>query len=416
MGGASSNSVGPSNVISGNTEGVLLFGSGTSQNTITGSNLGTNKQGIAALANAVGVIVAGGATGNRITGGGALGPGNLISGNTIGVLLTDPGTSGNVVQSNLVGPASDGQTALGNAALGNVVGVFIGPGASGNTVGGAITAGATPPSNTISGNAYGVVLAGTGASQNLVEGNLIGTVHDGTAALSNIDAGVLIAGGASANTVGGTAETAANVISGNGYGVLLTDPATTMNVVEGNDIGTNSAGTANVNNLFGIGIQAPSNTVGGTAAAAGNTIAFSLASGVVLVGNTTTGDSILSNSIYGNGGVGIDLGGDGPTANGSNPSSLPNDGQNFPVLTVVSGNSVTGTLSSTANASFTVQVFGAPPGWPYAEGETLVGSVNVTTDANGNATFSLAQPLPAGDVVCATASETSNGDTSEFSF
>src|SRR5207247_6034431 len=56
------------------------------------------------------------------------------------------------------------------------------------------------------------------------------------------------------------------------------------------------------------------------------------------------------------------------------------------------------------------------------EGEVFLGHVDVTTDGSGNATFSktIASHIPVGDIVTATATDTTNlastkGDTSEFS-
>jgi hypothetical protein len=47
----------------------------------------------------------------------------------------------------------------------------------------------------------------------------------------------------------------------------------------------------------------------------------------------------------------------------------------------------------------------------------LLGSDTVTTDATGNATFTstLAAPVPIGELLTATATDLSAGDTSEFS-
>ena len=48
-------------------------------------------------------------------------------------------------------------------------------------------------------------------------------------------------------TIGGTSAAAANVISGNGDGILISDSDSSL--VEGNLIGTNAAGTIKVPNL-----------------------------------------------------------------------------------------------------------------------------------------------------------------------
>jgi len=106
----------------------------------------------------------------------------------------------------------------GTAKLGNTLdGVRIQAGATANTVGGTVSGAA----NVISGNArFGVYLDNSGTSGNVVLGNKIGTDVNGTAKLGNSIDGVAIASGATANTVGGTASGAANVISGNGlFGV-----------------------------------------------------------------------------------------------------------------------------------------------------------------------------------------------------
>ena len=71
--------------------------------------------------------------------------------------------------------------------------------------------------NIISGNnGDGVEVAGDGTSGNVVEGNFVGTDVGGTQPLGNSDVGVLITSGATGNTVGGTAAGAGNVVSNNG--------------------------------------------------------------------------------------------------------------------------------------------------------------------------------------------------------
>ena len=86
-----------------------------------------------------------------------------------------------------------------------------------------------------------------------------------------------------------------------------------------------------------IDTSASSNTVGGTAAGAGNTISFNISDGVNLVSTAGTGNAIRGNSIDSNGSLGIDLGLNGVTENdlGSPPDqdSGANNLQNFPDLT-----------------------------------------------------------------------------------
>jgi len=70
----------------------------------------------------------------------------------------------------------------------------------------------------------------------------------------------------------------------------------------------------------------------GLSAVASNTIAFNAARGVFVSGGT--GNAILSNSIFANTGLGIDIGDVGVTPNDTGDGdSGPNNLQNFPVLT-----------------------------------------------------------------------------------
>ncbi len=172
--------------------------------------------------------------------------------------------------------------------------------------------------NVISGNANGGMRLESGASGNVIEGNYIGTDPTGTASQSNGWDGIRITGGAN-NTIGGTAAGAGNVISGNsGPGIEITGTASTSNVVAGNFIGTNAAGTAAVpNSTSGVSVEsgADGNLIGGTTAGDGNLIEFNAAAGVAIYDATTTNDAVLGNRISQNGGLGIDLGNDGVTLN-----------------------------------------------------------------------------------------------------
>ena len=411
---------GAANVISGNTSndggdggGIEISGIGTTGNLVEGNFIGTNPDGSAAVANRVGVSIGSGASANVI-GGTAPEARNLISGNNAsGIIITDAGTTLNLVEGNYIGTDNDGSGRLGNAS-----GVSVSSGASGNVIGGT-EAGA---GNVISGNPlFGVVLADAGTTGNRVEGNLIGTDKDGAGVLYNIT-GVLIGSGASANVIGGTVPEARNVISGNKlFGVLITDTGTTANLIEGNSIGTAKDGTSPLGNTSaGVRIDADGNFVGGTASGAGNTIAFNGGAGVVVLGS---GDAVHGNSIYSNAALGIDLGDDGVTPNDAGDSD---DGgnrlQNFPVLTSASSSptatTVVGTLDSVQFTVFTIEFFGSSAADPsgFGQGQQVVGSTTVTTDGAGHASFTATFPtaIAAGAMVTATATDPGN-NTSEFS-
>jgi len=130
---------------------------------------------------------------------------------------------------------------------------------------------------------------------------------------------------------------------------------------------------------------------------------------------------MLSNSIHSNAGLGIDLGDDGVTPNDLGDfDSGANNFQNFPVLTsAISGStSIEGTLNSTVNTTFRLEFFSNiacdPSG--NGEGESFLGSTDVTTDGNGDVMFMATFPVtvPVGQFITATATDPNN-DTSEFS-
>jgi hypothetical protein len=153
-------------------------------------------------------------------------------------------------------------------------------------------------------------------------GNYLGTDATGTSALGNYS-GVWIA--TDNNVIGGTPAADRNVISGNAWAGLVIDGDN--NTVQGNLIGADVTGTTAIPNGNGIGggmligQSSDNNTIGGMALGAGNTIAFSNGPGVVVNGLQ---NRILGNRIFGNSGLGLDLKGDGLTAND------PGDADNGP--------------------------------------------------------------------------------------
>jgi titin len=415
------NVAGAANVISGNRNHGLELLSGTSANLVVGNLIGTDVTGTAALGNGGFGIAVEDATANTV-GGTAAGDANVVSANQFGIVMSGFGggssrvPTANVVLGNLIGTDKSGTRALGNVDKGLV----LQSGATANTVGGT----AAGAANIVSANGGGgVEIASQGTSENEILGNLIGTDKSGTVALGNHGDGVFLHLGATLNTVGGTTGGAANVISGNrGVGVYLRDQRTSDNVVLGNLIGTDATFTRNLGNGSDgvlIDVGATSNTIGGTAAGSGNRISFN-ARGVVLGSSAfdtqTIHDSILENSIFSNSSIGIDLGRDGPTPNGNNPRAFANDGQNSPVLSAVSKTGASGTLTSTPRTNFRLEFFATPLSGGREQGQVFVGFLNVTTSTAGKVTFkaSFTTKVLPGEVVTATATNLTNGDTSEF--
>ena len=262
----------------------------TGGNIIEGNFIGTNPTGTAALSNSGdGITVR--SFGNTI-GGTAAGAGNLIAGNLNDGIDINGAFSNNLIQGNRIGTNAAGTAAIPNTFQA----VFIGGGATNNTIGGT----AAGASNLLSGNgASGILIQGVGTAGNAVLGNFIGTNATGTAAIPNVNSGVIVSNGAANNAIGGTTAAARNIISGNTtFGVFLTAAGTTGNTVAGNYIGTNPTGTAAVpNGNDGVRIQSPGNTIGGTAAGAGNLISGNLSDGVELNGAGANNNIVQGNRI-----------------------------------------------------------------------------------------------------------------------
>ncbi len=386
---------GAGNLISGNSlYGIFLFSPGVQ---VLGNYVGTDVTG----ARAVGGGRYGGVYSEGddvLIGGTAPGAGNVIAGNG-GSGISISGNA-NVVQGNFIGTDASGTVALGNGMDG--VSVFLG---TGNTIGGA-TAGA---GNLIAGNG-GRGITTTNAPDTTVQGNFIGTDISGAIALGNGADGIAILN-TTHNIIGGSAG-AANVIAGNdGAGILVSGSNAAANVVQGNFIGTDPSGTLALGNAVdGVSIQgASNNTVGGTAVGARNVIAFNGRDGIRV--DTGTGNTILRNVISGHdNGLGIEL------ANGGNHD------QEFPTVTTATTDgdttTIAGTLTSAPATTFTIELFVNDECNPsgYGEGEQFLASLTVTTDADGNAGFSLtvAVAVDPGRFITATATDP-DGNTSAFS-
>jgi Ca2+-binding RTX toxin-like protein len=402
---------GAGNVISGNgtlgveVAGVKISGPTSTGNRVQGNKIGTNAVGTAAVPNVYGVYLFDAPS--NIIGGPEAGAGNLIAGNAnYGVILL---ANNSLVQGNLVGLGQDGSTVIGGHF---VAGVYSGPGHTGNQIRGNVISGST---------GSGVMLRG--GSGNTVAGNLIGTDKTGTLGRGN-SVGILVIEGATGSTIGGTTTVDRNVISGNDSdGVRINGPSGTITVM-GNYIGLNATGTAALGNS-GSGVLitggSTANTIGGATVAAGNSLAFNAGAGVQVTGGS--GSTIRLNSLYSNGGLGIDLGAAGVTPNDlGDGDSGPNNLQNFPLLSnlsVLNGEiRVGGTLDSVANGGYTIDFYSSPTPDPsgYGQGKTYLGSVASTTFAGGDSSFLFRYTglLALNSAITATVTD-SAGNTSEFS-
>jgi len=444
IGGAS---VSLRNVVSGNLgSGIALGGSSLllyELNLVQGNYIGTDVTGTSPLGNSgAGVRLSVGlSVPNRNHQIGGLAdtpgapPGNVISANGgDGISFFSFSVSDNVVAGNLIGTDNSGTVPLANG--GN--GIFIR--GSGNTIGGSVP----EARNVIAGFDFGGSES-TGTSNgiemeeapaNAITGNYIGTDITGTIGLGFSGNGVLIAdapnvaGPIEDNRIGGSSIAERNVIAANlGNGVRLSGANVTGNTVSGNLIGLDATGSGILGNI-GNGVLvtggAHGNRIGGEtgstpASCTGecNAIAYNSEAGVRVEVGSSVSNSIRANSIFRNGGLGIDLEPVGPTANDAlDVDAGPNDLQNFPSIAVLAfdgaSTTISGVLASAPNTTFVVDVFGNSEADPSGngEGQTYLGTATVVTNSAGNGSFTLAAPGEHG-LVSATATGPA-GSTSEF--
>ena len=353
--------------------------------------------------------------GDHTIGGTTAGAGNLISGQHIGVRLRD-GTSGNLVQGNLVGTDVTGTLPLPCSY--RCVDTW---GDQSDTIGG------TSPGSgnviSVSPATYNMAIAIQESPDLLVQGNLIGVDVTGTSVLP-CDNGVYIVLDSTGTTIGGAVAGAGNVIAGcTQHGVWLNNPGQVS--VQGNFIGVDAVGAPLGNGLTGIGVyQGDTVTIGGAAPGEGNTIAHNGGSGVA-VGEAGLecgpGISVVGNSIHSNAELGIDLESDGVTANDLGDGDTGSNGwQNFPVITAVTsgGGVVEGTLNSLPSTDYELAFYSSSACDPsgHGEGELFLGTGLVTTDSAGDASFAapVATAVGVGAFVTATATDP-DGSTSELS-
>ena len=392
-----------------NAAGVEMVERLATGNVVQGNYIGVTLNGLNPLGNqGDGVRIS---SSNNTVGGSAAGAGNVIAANDgHGVHLVSLDATQNRVEGNLIGTNVTGAAALGNGQTG-----VYNEGARLTTIGGAVSG----ARNVVAGNgSHGLLIAG---SQVTVQGNLIGTNAAGDAALPNAGQGIQVTDAVNV-TIGGTTVGARNIVAGNLQdGIALIRASGT--VIQGNWIGRNLVGGGQGNGGAGINLfQSSTSQIGGTAAGAGNVIVNSAQQGIV-VRSSGTSNAVRRNSVFENGGLGIDLGDDGVTPNDPQDTDVGiNALQNFPFLTGArpagGGTTFEGVFNGRPNATVTIELFISASCDPsgFGEGETYVGTTTVTTNASGAGSFNTTLPvvLPDGLAVTATATD-SLANTSEFS-
>ena len=479
------------NVVAGNTSsGIVIRNLGTDNNVVEGNLIGVAPDGVTQVANGgYGIEILDTAT-NNLIGGVSAASRNIISGNTLdGIHINN--SSNNTVSANWIGLDSTGSNGLGNGGDG----IRITNGAINNDIGdplssvpnvissnggyGIIVLGATSLDNTIANNYVGLNATGTGSilntddgvyiagtpsttiggmtasernvigaifgkaaidiagtisSNTVVQGNYIGTDLSGTNRLTGSSFGISVSN-AGNTTIGGTSINEANVVAGYSVtGISMFQPSAGSRI-EGNFIGTDTSGTLDLTTgIFGITLQNSVGDVdvGGTAAGTGNTIAFHSQNGIKFFSNAGAGVSVNQNEIYSNNLLGIDLDGDGITANDTDDADTgANDLLNLPIITdvVQDGGDLDVTVDVDLPAGwYRIEFFENPNGndeTGHGEGEIYLGTdtINVT-GAVGYETFNvtLSSVTPTQILgISATATEdtsggagTSFGSTSEF--
>ena len=422
------------NLISGNNGGAgVLINTNASGISILGNYIGTDATGLIARRNANNGITINQASGITI-GNATTGGRNVISGNgPIGINAVN-GASGITILGNYIGLGADGLTTVLNdrngIGLATVSNVQIGDGTAAGR-------------NVISGNgngggfAHGLLFAST--TNLTLAGNYIGVAADGATARPNSRNGIMFQSLAT-QTGHSNAIVRDNVISANGTdGVDITSTvvgalgASSTITFTGNKVGVAADGvTARGNGGAGIkNTNVPGLiTIGGTGAGQGNIIAHNTGPGYFATSLPII-TTLIANSIHSNGGLGIDLGNDGVTANDAGDGDTgPNNLLNYPTfaaLNVASGGALSYRFDLDAPAEangYRIDFYrnSTADATGFGEGEIWLGAIDTGNHAGGSVqytgTFTPLAAVAAGNLVSATATRktgpASFAETSEF--
>lgn len=215
-GGCHQNLIGPGNVLSGNdSAGIEFLHHSVTDNRVFENMIGVNAAGTEAIPNGeLGILIANGASNNRVGGDGKPYGGNIIAASGYGGVAIGtrefPGPDGsndNIVEGNLIGTDRDETKALGS----QLSGVSVQNGSKRNIIRKNVIAGQTN---------HGVVISE--ASSNAMYGNWIGVTSKGT------------------------------VLPNGSFGVYLFDAS--YNTVQ---LSASNAGIGTERNIFGSNVQGP---------------------------------------------------------------------------------------------------------------------------------------------------------------
>jgi VCBS repeat-containing protein len=421
-------------------EGIEVL-SGANGSTIAGNYIGLGADGLTDLGNGGSGINVNNSS--AIIGGTTLADRNVISGNAAAGIATNSNGQGVTILGNIIGLDATGTSAVANDYTGlsfwassNIL-VGDGTDSGANWIAGNANAGILftgPITNHVYDRNYlGFGLSGSvigsgawgGIVSNMVGSNVNSiTIDDNRIVSNNTASGISLFNGTLDGTVNvtnnriGLGLDGTTVLGGFGNGVNIESNITSISgsvAISGNLI----AGVAN----DGVSIAATASAPTSTILISGNTIRNGSGDGVNISG-TNIRARVTQNSIYGQTGLGIDLGNDGITTNdGTTTSGAANLLTDKPVIgtaNLVANNlTLLGYVGSVAGqstfANNEVEFFISDGSSSAGSGQTFLGSL--TTDANGNFNGSLdvsGLGLTLSSRITATATD-ALGNTSEFS-
>ncbi|MEE9278186.1 MAG: right-handed parallel beta-helix repeat-containing protein [Dehalococcoidia bacterium] len=395
-------SAGERNVVSGNAVAGIEVRDTTSFLTIAieGNYVGLDEAGVRGVANDVGIFINGTAA-NVVIGAAAASAGNVISGNRVGVAI-EQRASGISVVGNVIGLDARGRRVVGNREDG----ISVVAGAREVQIGGE----APGEGNWIGGNGIGIEIADAATTDVRVEGNTLGLAVDGEGLAAN-GTGIRVSEAAEV-VIGGSGRTGNVIVGSSASGVVL--DGATRTVVRGNRIGLRADDSA-VANAVGVTLrngtldsQVQENRIGGN-----------LGPGIQVLGEETQRNRLTRNVFLNNLGLGIDLNGDGPTANDIDDVDRgPNDLINAPEITEATSDGLATTVRGSGVPRTRVELYRiSSPRPPFSEphpsgfgaGAELLGVTRVKDDGSWQMALAIEATTPLTALTV-----DAGGNTSEF--